>query len=99
MRVLVYVVPIVLMIYCWVEIAQSDPRQVRQLTRGLWSLVVLIPIAGAIGWLAYGRPNGDKVRRVAVKPPRRSVGPDDDPEFLRSLRRPKPPEDSGPTVP
>src|ERR1051325_6984026 len=58
MRFLVYIVPIVLLVYCWVEIAQSDPRQVRQLPRGLWALVVLIPLAGPIGWLLLGRRPG-----------------------------------------
>jgi hypothetical protein len=93
MRFLVYIVPFVLLIYCWIEIAQSDPRQVRQLSRGVWALVVLIPFAGAIAWLVYGRPNGEQVAQTAPKPRRRVVAPDDDPDFLRSLRRPPPPPD------
>ena len=88
MRFLVYVVPVVLLIYCWVEIAQSDPRQVRQLSRGLWALIVLIPLIGPAGWLVYGRPNGEQVAPAAPRPRPRVVAPDDDPEFLRSLRRP-----------
>jgi phospholipase D-like protein len=95
MRFLVYIVPMVLLVYCWVEIAQSDPRQVRQFSRGLWALIVLIPIAGPVGWLAYGRPNGDEVVQAAPKPRPRVIAPDDDPDFLRSLRRP--PEDHGPS--
>jgi hypothetical protein len=93
MRFLVYIVPIVLLVYCWVEIAQSDPRQVRQLPRGVWAVMVLIPIAGPVAWLIYGRPNGEDVVEATSRPrPRpRVVAPDDDPEFLRSLRRP--PED------
>jgi hypothetical protein len=93
MRFLVYIVPFVLLIYCWIEIAQSDPRQVRQLSRGVWALVVLIPFAGAIAWLAYGRPNGQQITPAVPKPRRRVVAPDDDPDFLRSLRRPPPPPD------
>jgi hypothetical protein len=95
MRFLVYVVPIVLLVYCWVEIVQSDPRQVRQLSRGLWAVIVLIPVVGPIGWLVYGRPNGQDVVQAAPKQRPRVVAPDDDPDFLRSLRRP-PPDDRGP---
>jgi hypothetical protein len=96
MRFLVYIVPVVLLVYCWVEIVQSDPRQVRQLSRGLWAVIVLIPILGPVAWLVYGRPNGDEVVQTAPKPRPRVVAPDDDPEFLRSLRR-RPPEDGPPT--
>jgi hypothetical protein len=95
MRFLVYIVPIVLLVYCWVEIAQSDPHQVRQLPRGVWALVVLIPVAGPVAWLVFGRPNGEEVVEAARRPRPRVIAPDDDPEFLRSLRR-RPPEDRPP---
>jgi Phospholipase_D-nuclease N-terminal len=99
MRFLVYIVPLVLLVYCWVEIAQSDPQQVRQLPRGLWAVVVLIPIAGPVAWLVSGRPNGEDVVHAPPRPRPRVVAPDDDPDFLRSLRRPpdergSPPSDS-----
>ena len=70
----------------------------RQLSRGCWALIVFIPLAGPIGWLMYGRPNGDEVKQTAPRPKPRVVAPDDDPDFLRSIRRPKPkpPEDTGP---
>lgn len=99
MRFLPMILLIVLHIYCWIEIAQSDARQVRQLSRGYWALIVCIPLAGPIGWLMYGRPNGDDVKQAAPRPKPRVVAPDDDPDFLRTLRRPKPkpPEDTGPT--
>ena len=95
MRFLPYVLMIVLAIYSWVEIALSDPSQVRQLPRWLWALIVIVPFAGAISWLVFGRPNGTKAVQVSAKPkPRpRVVAPDDDPDFLRTLRERKPPED------
>jgi hypothetical protein len=95
MRFLVYIGPIVLLVYCWVEIAQSDPRQVRQLPRGIWAVVVLVPVAGPVAWLVYGRPNGEGVVEAAARPRPRVIAPDDDPEFLRSLRRP--PDDDSPS--
>ena len=94
-RFLPYVLMIVLAIYSWVEIALSDPTQVRQLPRWIWALLVFVPVFGAVCWLVLGRPNGTDPVQVAAKPkPKpRVVAPDDDPDFLRSLRHPKPPED------
>ncbi len=93
MRFLPAILLIVLAVYCWVEIVQSDPRQVRQLSRGMWALVVLLPLAGPVAWLVGGRPNGNDT----PKPPRarpRVIAPDDDPDFLRGLNpRPAPPDD------
>ncbi len=97
MRFLPGILLIVLAIYCWIEIAQSDPRQVRQLPRGMWALIVLIPLVGPAAWLVYGRPNGSDVVQAAPKPRPKVVAPDDDPDFLRSIRRPpKPPDDDHP---
>jgi hypothetical protein len=94
MRFLPAILAIVLAIYSWVEIAQSDPRQVRQLPRWSWALLILIPFVGAIGWLVYGRPNGTTPRQPTPQPKPRPLAPDDDPDFLRKLkRRPPPPED------
>jgi Phospholipase_D-nuclease N-terminal len=96
MRFLPGILVIVLHIYCWIEIAQSDARQVRQLSKGVWFLISLVPVAGPVIWLIYGRPNGEAVSQPTPKPRPRVVAPDDDPDFLRSLRRPKPPTDDNP---
>ncbi len=95
MRFLPYVLMIVLAIYSWVEIALSDPSQVRQLPRWIWALLVFIPIVGAVSWLVLGRPNGTTAVQASPRPkPRpRIVAPDDDPDFLRSLHPRNPPED------
>jgi Phospholipase_D-nuclease N-terminal len=86
MRFLPFVIPVVLAIYCWIELAQSDPRDVRQLPRGLWALIIAIPLVGPIGWLVYGRPNGDDPTPVAPRQRSHQVAPDDDPDFLRNLK-------------
>jgi hypothetical protein len=85
LKALVVVVPIVLAIYCLVQVAQSRSDMVRTLPRWAWAVaIVLFPLLGSLGWLFLGRPQG------AVPPPprRRSrpVAPDDDPDFLRGLR-------------
>ncbi len=76
-RVLPFLVVLGLTIYCAVEVAQADPRSVRVMPRWMWALIVIcLPIIGPICWLAFGRPRGGP----------RNVPPDDDPEFLRTLR-------------
>jgi hypothetical protein len=93
MRFLPFVIPIVLAIYCWIELAQSDPRDVRQAPRWAWAFAIVIPLLGPIAWLVYGRPNGEAPTPVAPRPHNRQIAPDDDPEFLRNLKI-DPPHDS-----
>jgi hypothetical protein len=92
MRFLPVILLIVLAIYCWIELAQSDPRDVRQLPRGLWALLIAVPLIGPVGWLVYGRPNGESVPAPRPRPRSRTLAPDDDPEFLRSLKNDPPPD-------
>jgi len=64
MRVLLYLLPIVLAIYCVVEAISSRDDEVRHLSRVWWILLILFfPFIGSIAWLAAGRP---------VRTPRRS---------------------------
>ena len=60
MRFLPFVIPIVLAIYCWIELAQSDARDVRLVPRWAWAFVIAFPLIGPVSWLVYGRPNGER---------------------------------------
>ncbi len=86
MRFLPGILLVVLAIYCWIELAQSDPREVRQANRWLWAALILVPLVGPLGWLIYGRPNGEGGQPVDVRRHDRPVAPDDDPDFLRNIR-------------
>lgn len=89
LKALVVIVPVVLAIYCLVQVAQSRPDRVRTLPRWAWALlIVLVPLLGAVAWLAVGRPADQR----PSAPPRRSrpIAPDDDPDFLRGLGTDKP---------
>lgn len=81
-RVLPWVLLGLLMVYCVVEVAQSDAMRVRLMPRWLWAVTVIcLPGLGAIAWLLLGRP----VNRSSGprRPPPKA--PDDDPDFLRGL--------------
>jgi Phospholipase_D-nuclease N-terminal len=84
LRYLPIILVVVLDIYCLVDIVVSRPEPARSLPRALWALLVLVPFAGAAGWLWLGRPDGTQPAQV-VRRGRTFVAPDDDVEFLRRL--------------
>jgi hypothetical protein len=69
-------------VFAIVDVMLIDQRRIRALNRPLWVLVIVVlPVIGAILWFLAGRE-----RRNGVGD-RRTVAPDDDPAFLRNLRR------------
>ena len=69
-------------VFAIVDVMLIDQRRIRALNRPLWVLVIVVlPVIGAILWFLAGRE-----RRNGVSD-RRTVAPDDDPAFLRNLRR------------
>ncbi len=57
MRVLLYLLPIVLAVYCLVEAISARDDEVRNLSKVWWILLILFfPFIGSIAWLAAGRP-------------------------------------------
>lgn len=66
MRLLFFLLPLVLGIFCLIEAISSRDDEVRHLSRVWWILLILFfPFVGSIAWLAAGRP---------VRAPRR-LGP------------------------
>jgi len=105
-RGLPVLIEIGLLVYCLIECVQSPPGAVRTMPRWAGALVIVVlPFFGSIAWFLLGRPQGGVTQgpwpgsgtagRTEQGRPRqpRVVAPDDDPEFLDSLRR-KP--DDGP---
>lgn len=63
-RLLFFLVPLVLAVFCLIEAISSRDDEVRHLSRVWWILLILFfPFVGSIAWLAAGRP---------VRAPRRS---------------------------
>jgi len=82
-RFLPIIIVALLMIYCVVEVAQAPTYAVRRMPRWLWATVVIcLPLAGAVCWLFFGRPNAES---LGSQKPHRPSAPDDDVDFLRGL--------------
>lgn len=76
------VVAVVFTIYAIADCAFFDRTRTRGLPKGWWILVILlVPIIGGVLWFVIGRGRIDRGARGS-----RTVAPDDDAEFLRSLR-------------
>jgi ABC-type Na+ efflux pump permease subunit len=82
-RLLIFIfAAIVLDIFVVIDLVLIDKRRVRAFPKVLWVLIiVLVPLVGALLWLLVGRQRGGSANQ------RRTVAPDDDPTFLRNLRR------------
>jgi len=77
-------------IYGIIDAITTDGSLVRNLPKGTWVFIVLFGFAvGAGAWIFFGRPAkagylpGDTSYR---KPIRRSMAPDDNPDFLRTIK-------------
>jgi hypothetical protein len=76
------VAAVTLIVYALIDCARTTPADIRRLTRRTWlSLILAVPVVGALSWLLLGRPRHHGHRPVAPRP----NAPDDDEEFLRAL--------------
>lgn len=99
-RFLLPLIEIGLLVYCLLDAITSDSDRVRNLPKIVWVLlIVLLPIVGGVAWLVAGRPERAPASRAPwpatrtsgfpeyERPTQAPRGPDDDPDFLRRLRR------------
>jgi Phospholipase_D-nuclease N-terminal len=97
LRVLPALIELTLLIYCLIDAIQTPTAEVRNLPKVAWILLILlIPVIGPIVWLVAGRPQRS-ARQVPWPSTKtagfpeyerpRVLGPDDDPEFLREMKR------------
>ena len=83
---LLVIVPLIVLaldVFAIVDVILIDQRRVRAVPKFVWIiLIVLIPVVGVALWFFTGRESttggGSQLRTVA---------PDDDPSFLKNLRR------------
>ncbi|MEV5551422.1 PLD nuclease N-terminal domain-containing protein [Streptomyces sp. NPDC052309] len=87
LRVLMFLVPLALSVYAFIDCISTKDEDVRHMPKPLWAILVLLfPLVGSISWIIAG-----KKRQPADGSPwqgggrRQWVAPDDNPEFLKSL--------------
>lgn len=84
--VIVTIVVLAFTVFSTVYAITADKTKVRGLPKWLWILLcLLLPIVGGILYLTVGRPLPD--RRATGGYKTKTVAPDDDPDFLRRIRR------------
>jgi hypothetical protein len=60
-KLLLYGVPFVITLYAFIDCLLTPRDQVRSLPKFLWlTLVLVVPLVGAIAWFALGRPNATR---------------------------------------
>ncbi|CAM5353052.1 PLD nuclease N-terminal domain-containing protein [Streptomyces fumanus] len=82
LRVLMFLVPLALSVYAFIDCISTKDDDVRHMPKPLWAILVLLfPLVGSLSWIIAG-----KKRATAPSFERRQwVAPDDNPEFLKSL--------------
>ncbi|MER6348307.1 PLD nuclease N-terminal domain-containing protein [Streptomyces sp. NPDC001595] len=89
LRVLMFVVPLALSVYAFIDCISTDERDIRHMPKPLWAILVLLfPLVGSVSWLIAGKrrsPAAEGWSGVRANRSRQWVAPDDNPEFLKSL--------------
>jgi len=67
-------------IFCVVDVILTDTRRIRALKKWIWVVIVIVlPVIGGLLWFILGKSRQDGSGQ------RRTIAPDDDPEFLGTL--------------
>jgi hypothetical protein len=85
-KVLIFLLPLAMTIYAVIDAIQTEEPRVQHLPKIIWILLILLfPTVGAIAWFVTGRQRRPQSGRHGPNYPAAPRGPDDDPDFLRSL--------------
>lgn len=89
LRYLPFLIVLAVWIYAFIDCLNTPEQEVRKLPKVAWAIIVLLfgqVLVGPIAWFAVGRPRKN-APYGAVKPQERQwVAPDDNPDFLNSLK-------------
>ncbi|MFF8840424.1 PLD nuclease N-terminal domain-containing protein [Streptomyces sp. NPDC015130] len=91
LRALLYILPLALTIYAFIDCLNTPEEETKHLPKVVWVIIILLFwIVGPIVWFFAG-----KARRAAPARGRSGgwVAPDDNPEFLKSLKQQDGPDD------
>lgn len=84
-RVIFILAVIGVTIYAVIDCFSTPDSETRGLPKPLWLLVIVaLPLVGGIMWILFGRAPSPGYGGGGGR--LRTIGPDDDPDFLRSIR-------------
>ncbi|MFJ8668117.1 PLD nuclease N-terminal domain-containing protein [Streptomyces sp. NPDC093600] len=94
LRALMFILPLALAIYACIDCVTTPDDEARYLPKVVWVfLILLFPVAGSVVWFAVGKPRRANAGAGGRTPSawhrnHRSewVAPDDNPDFLKSLK-------------
>lgn len=97
MRILLYLLPLVLSLFCLVQAITSRDDEIRNLPKVAWILLILFfPLVGSVAWLAAGQPSARRPRAHEREVPEfpeydrpgraAATSPEADDAFLRQVR-------------
>ncbi|MET9953606.1 PLD nuclease N-terminal domain-containing protein [Streptomyces sp. NPDC006339] len=92
LRALMFILPLALVIYSLIDCLNTPEDEVKHLPKVVWVIIILLFwIVGPIVWFAAGKmrkaPAGGRTPSEWHRNHRQEwVAPDDNPEFLKSLR-------------
>ncbi|MEU7566593.1 PLD nuclease N-terminal domain-containing protein [Streptomyces fradiae] len=92
LRALMFILPIALTIYAFIDCLNTLEDETKHLPKVAWVFIILLFwIVGPVVWLVAGKTRRSTAGGGAAGPWRREprprwVAPDDNPEFLKSLR-------------
>ncbi|MER8183845.1 PLD nuclease N-terminal domain-containing protein [Kitasatospora sp. NPDC094015] len=101
LRNLPFLLALAFWVWAFIDCLTTPEEEVRYLPKVVWVIIVLLfPLVGSIAWLAVGKdrraargraaqwsPESAGGRPGTARPGGRQLAPDDDPEFLASLRK------------
>lgn len=91
LRVLMYLVPLALTIYAFIDCLNTPEDEAKHLPKIAWVFIILLFwLVGPIAWLVAGKVRGGPAGGRTPSEWRRGrrtdyIAPDDNPEFLKSL--------------
>lgn len=90
LRVLMFLVPLALSVYAFIDCISTKDEDIRHMPKPLWAILVLLfPLVGSISWIIAGKKRhpagavGSAWSRGGGR--QQWVAPDDNPDFLKSL--------------
>ncbi|GAB3952559.1 PLD nuclease N-terminal domain-containing protein [Streptomyces sparsus] len=103
LKILPFLLVLAVWIFAFVDCLNTPEKEVRKLPKVVWVIIVLLfgqVLIGPIAWFLVGRPRRNAPYGATRADERRWVAPDDNPDFLKSLkdeRGPAEPTDPAPT--